>query len=378
MHFDSLGRIRGKHPAAAYENWRPFVGALGSIVILARVDTQLSDDSGVIVEGEGVVVHPLPYYAGARALLLGALRVWMAMRRVGTSADTFIGRVPEITTLLTFARARQLRAPHMAMLVADPRNMRSLVPDAVVRPFSSLMTRLARHAVRNASAVSYVSEGYFQSIYPAGQDVPTIGRSNVVLGSDWANNGARELRKSGTLKLISVGTLEHNGKGMDFLLDVIARLEERGTRAQLTIVGDGRLEAVLQRAAGDRQLDVTFTGQINDRRELRQRLDSADIYVSGSRSEGLPRSTVEAMARGLPVVTTDAGAASELVGAPFLVPIDGLEEFCNGIEQLAKDPAAYREQSARSIATSARINAAADPARLMEFLRINLRTGENA
>lgn len=369
MHLDSEGRTRAKHPAAAYAAWKPFVEAFGAVTVLARVDRHGTDDSGEIVDGEDVNVVALPYFTGFRSMPLGLIKLRRSLRKIGTPDDVFVGRVPELTSLELLRRARALGAKSLAILVIDPKELRSLLPSPVGPLLAAILTPLARRAIRKAHAVSYVSERYFQTEYPAGQGMPTMGRSDVILPRGWLEKSPRHGPGEGALRLVSIGTLEHPAKGMDFLLDVVEHLRDQGTDLALTIIGEGRLRAELEDSAQERGLAVTFTGQIGDKTRLGELLDEASIYVSGSRAEGLPRATVEAMGRGLPVVTTAAGAAAELVEPPFLTPIDALEEFCRAIRLLHEDREEYRTQSEQSLAVATRVAAGADPELFVAFLK---------
>lgn len=370
MHRDAAGRVRAKHPAAAYSAWEPFVDAFGEITVLARLDEEHRSENGVLVEGAGVVVLPLPYYAGAISTPRGLIRMRRSLRRIGSAEDVFVGRVPELVSLTTLAHARRIGARTVAMFAADPRTLNTIAPGVFGRLIAQILTTAARKAMDRADAATYVSERYFQQLFPAGRRAATIGRSNVILPPGWIREQSRNgTRRDGPLQLVSVGTLEHRAKGMDFLFDVLDRLGRDGTAARLTVVGEGRMRPELQRVVQERGLDVVFTGQIEDRERLREVLDSSDVYVSGSRTEGLPRATVEGMGRGLPVVSTNAGAAAELVQAPFLTPVDDVESFCRAIALLARDAETYSEQSIRSLATAARVSEAARPERLVAFLR---------
>ena len=98
-------------------------------------------------------------------------------------------------------------------------------------------------------------------------------------------------------------------------------------------------------------------------------LDQAHIYVSGSRAEGLPRATIEAMARGLPVVTTGAGASRELVDPRVVVAIDDRRAFVAAVREVIEDPGFYRALSGENIARAEQVAALANPERLTEFLK---------
>ena len=373
MHLDTSGRVRAKHPSAAYDAWKPFLDSFGQIEILARLDLNSTSDSGVLVEGKGVSVIRLPYYTGALSLPLGVLRVRKALKSVGSSSDVFIGRVPEIISLLLLGHARNIGAMTMSMLVADPRKtIQNLLPFPLGKLLDLIFTSLTRQAIMASDAVSYVSENYFQREFPAPNGIPTIGRSNVAIPRDWVANYPKNSFLKEKIKLITVGTLEHSSKGMDFLIDVVSELQSQGMLVELTIVGEGRQRRRLEERARSRQANVIFTGQVEQKEKLKSLLDASDIYVSGSRAEGLPRSSIEAMARGLPLVTTNAGAAGELAETPFLVAIEDKFSFSAAIQLLARNHDLYIYQSNRSLATAKRIRDAADPKLFSGFLSKNL------
>lgn len=121
------------------------------------------------------------------------------------------------------------------------------------------------------------------------------------------------------LKLISVGRLipEKNFEGLLTGLSLLPRDLTKEWR--LTIVGDGpRRETLigLTRSLGlaDR---VEFVGAL-ERSEVHSVLWAADAFVLCSRTEGFCNAVVEAMAAGLPVAVTPAGALPEVVGEAAL------------------------------------------------------------
>jgi glycosyltransferase involved in cell wall biosynthesis len=114
--------------------------------------------------------------------------------------------------------------------------------------------------------------------------------------------------------MITVSRLNRE-KGIDLLLDAFSSLHKDGVRdIQLLIVGDGEARAELS-ARVDRLgcgRSVRFVGLV-DHKVLPHILSAADVYVSGSFAEGWPTSVVEAMACGLPVVSTDVSGVSSMI-----------------------------------------------------------------
>jgi glycosyltransferase involved in cell wall biosynthesis len=94
------------------------------------------------------------------------------------------------------------------------------------------------------------------------------------------------------------------------LFQALAQLRDRDWF--LDLVGDGPLRSSAQELVVELGLEdrVSFLGMRTDVSSL---LARAQIYVLSSRWEGLPRSIIEAMRAGLPVVASDVGGVAELV-----------------------------------------------------------------
>ena len=78
-------------------------------------------------------------------------------------------------------------------------------------------------------------------------------------------------------------------------------------------------------------------------------LDEADLFVLPSRSEGLPRAMIEAMARGLPCIGTRVGGVPELLLAEDLVAAGDAEALASKIIEVFHEPQRLAEMSARNL-----------------------------
>lgn len=100
-------------------------------------------------------------------------------------------------------------------------------------------------------------------------------------------------------------------KGIGALVDAVAHLDVDLT---VTIVGEGDLEDGLRSRARRRGVDdrVTFAGYVPHDR-IHEYYERADVFALPSFNEGMSNTVLEAMAAGLPVVTTDTGGTDELI-----------------------------------------------------------------
>ena len=145
------------------------------------------------------------------------------------------------------------------------------------------------------------------------------------------------------VKVLTVSSITPR-KGIDRLIRAIELVNERGCPMELVVVGGTSGEeselhlAELQAIADGVSFPVRFTGWQDD---VVPFFDEADVFGLASADEGLPGVLLEAMAMGLPCVTTDVGGAGELVeqaGCGRATDVDDLAGFAERLEQLGRDP----------------------------------------
>ena len=99
-------------------------------------------------------------------------------------------------------------------------------------------------------------------------------------------------------------------KGPDVLVDALARLQERAPELFVLLTGPAR--GWVRRELERRQIPFRHV-LARSRRELAAAYHALDAYVVASRQEGGPKAVLEAMATGVPLVTTRVGQAADLV-----------------------------------------------------------------
>ena len=150
-------------------------------------------------------------------------------------------------------------------------------------------------------------------------------------------------KDSGGLRLLTVGRLSMT-KRLPLLLEMVEVLRGEGGKTHLTVVGGGALEAELRRFLAELNLRdaVTLLGR-REGSEMPEIYRQHDVFVSASMQEGMSNAMLEAMASGLPIVTTRCEGVDELIADNGIVVYDSRPEALAAAIRRLADAAATRQ-----------------------------------
>ena len=173
--------------------------------------------------------------------------------------------------------------------------------------------RLFRHALKSAAAVVTVAQ-HNRAMLASEYAVPLAKIKVIPLFADFQRESNRSAHQNGKIVVLSVARLVEK-KGHRTLVEAMARLPRE---YEAWIVGRGPLDVGrIARAAGVKDR-VHVLGSISDQ-DLQEAYRAATIFCLPSETtregdrEGIPVALMEAMAHGLPVVTTRHAGIPELV-----------------------------------------------------------------
>lgn len=136
-------------------------------------------------------------------------------------------------------------------------------------------------------------------------------------------------------RIIATSSADTPLKGLRYLLHAV-KLVSMNQEIKLTVVGKPKRDSEIVRLIGELEIEdlVTFTGKIDHQEYLHQYAIS-NLAVVPSLYEGFGLPAGEAMACGVPVIATTAGALPEVVGdAGILVPPANAEALAKAISDL--------------------------------------------
>jgi L-malate glycosyltransferase len=220
--------------------------------------------------------------------------------------------------------------------------------------------RRSRYAMQKADRVLPVSKFLEQAIEESGiharfQVVPNGVDATLFHPREEGaprGNGSGDGRKG----MIFVGNLSPDErKGFPTLIEALKTLRERRTDWHLDVCGAGAAHAESVALVEREGLEsmVTFHGTV-PKAKVAELMRGSDLFVLPSRCETQGCVIIEAMASGLPIVSTPVGGITELVSPAdgLLVPPDDAPALADALDSVLSNPASYngREIAARAVA----------------------------
>jgi glycosyltransferase involved in cell wall biosynthesis len=297
-------------------------------------------------DGVDLYIRKLPRWA-LKSLKL----MWLNRRRW----DVVLLVDPNIVSQLFFVLAKLLGKPvvilHAGRHDLNLANLQlgAALPRRLAARAFAAWVRLASRLISAGSLV--VVEGEPEFYLPlTGRRRPAVIMSTSVSADQIEPElPARRLERSrGALLVLSVGRVAP-GKRYEDLIAALAQVRRQGLEVELDIAGplygpgyggyEQKLRAQIEQLGlGDQ---VRLLGEVEHDDQLMKLYRRADILALSSKAEGVPLVFIEAMAKGLPILSARVGGLTALVEdgvTGLLVPPGDVETLAGGLTRLAQDP----------------------------------------
>lgn len=331
-----------------------YLTVFDSVVVCSRlIDTSSLPAGAFRSDGHGVSFLPIPDITGLRWILRAKSVCHQLLSKAVNDADAIVARLPSQLGYWAAQMAIHKAKPYMVEVIGDPE-------EAILHAGKGCHYRLLawremnrlQALAQDASVASYVSK-YLQSKYPVKEGSPSDTISSIRLYEREISSPRRHEPKTQPFRVVFVASLLPYKRQAD-LINAAAICRSEGIPLQLHFAGGGPLLSQLESLVQELDLEehVVFYGHIADRQQLEFMLDTSELFVITSASEGLPRSVLEAMSRGLPVIGSRAGGIPELVRETELFEVGDVQHLARMICCLYKDPKYLDRLSSYSIETA--------------------------
>lgn len=334
-----------------------YLQVFDTIRVATRVDWVEELDLNVHrrMDNERVEVFPLKFFRGYKQFLKNIVTLRKQYRNVLGDCEVALVRLP---STIGFPIARIVvknNIPLACEVVASPYDFFRIKKPGIEKILYGIYHLQLKRACASADGVAYVTERALQQQYPASKAGSfTTNYSSAKIKAEFYT-AARELKEEGPLVVCHIAhPINNREKGHDIAIQAVAELNRRMSRkVHLRFAGDGDLVQEYKELAEKEGVSgyVEFPGVLS-MSELHNLLITSDAMILPTLTEGLPRVIIEAMATGLPCVSTPVGGIPELLPSGFLCHPADVKGFADQLELLFTNRELYKSVSERNFLRS--------------------------
>lgn len=321
------------------------------IRLVARcIEENQIKSSRILLNEDTIEYVPVLDYHGPFEYMKSYISIGKSMNGIVKGCDAALLQLP--CTLAMRASKQVLNAgiPYATEVVYDAEDGWKSETSLFRKLLWKRIDKNMRYICNNADGVACVTEFYLQRHYfSLKKGSFKSNYSSLALDKSFYS-GARDYPRGHTL------TIAHTAnkifydwrKGHKETIEAVALLKKMGITANVRFAGaivdksPDRLKQLAKDLGVENQ--VEFVGFLN-RSELDHFLSSADIFVLPTKAEGLPRVLIEAMAKGLPCVSTRVSGNFELISSDFLVDYDDVAGMAERLKNIITNKAVYEMES---------------------------------
>ena len=344
--------------------WTRYLNVFDSVRVVARVREEDCVEEKMLqanTDDGRVEFFPLPQYRGPKEYLFRYRKIRNAMKNVADDCCAALFRIPSPIANLAKKEVQKKKLPWATEIVNDPwDNFAPGTVKSLFRPIYRLyFTLQVKRYAKRANGASYVTKFALQKRYPAFASIHGADEkhfesyySSIILKKEyfWRERNYNPSKESYHIVHVNSCVTDYS-KGHDVVIRIAKNLRDRGLPVQVTFVGDGPMRAHFESMAKELGIQeyVCFTGLLSGADAVRTELLKADILIFPTLGEGLPRTVIEAMAVGLPCLSTPVNGIPELLSEEDMFAQQDAESFADRAEKLLTDKEVYQSVCDRNL-----------------------------
>lgn len=320
--------------------------AFDNVTVCARMGSIIAvGDRYNKVSGKNVHFLPLPDFNGLGNMLKNSLKIIYVFWANYKKFDCVIFRAPSALSLMLYRICvGRIRTGVEFVMGAD---RFFLGKNTISRLMNRAVIKEAQNLCLKVNGVSYVTSEHLQKTYPSysirfgADDMHFHSHYSSVELQDynyykkkWSPSDVPSL-----FRIIHIGYMDNNRKGQDILLKALRVVINRGINIKATFVGGGPFRKNLVKIVKELKLEesVSFCGSMTNKKDIVDLLKGSHLLVLPSKSEGLPRVIIEAMATSTPCIASNTDGTPELLDSEYLLEYNDVQGLADKIFDLLSD-----------------------------------------
>lgn len=322
-----------------YTIWDDYLVKFNEVFVYGRYSENLKDKKVRSSTGN-VSFFLTDKYTSPVDLIKKKREIKQELESLIEKADVVLVRLPSVLGFIAGLQAFKMKKRVWVQQVGNAKEAFSThgsLLGKVIAPFFEFQNK---KIVSKADFVTYVTDNKLQRDYPPNSNALTEALSDVVINNILGEKDLKKERFLGkSFKIGLIGGFDVMYKGQDILLNAIYKLEvDIKKNVKICLVGKGDYSWILALAEelGLKE-NIEYIGSLESGAQINNFLSSLSLYVQPSLTEGMPRSIIEAMAMGCPVIGSNVGGIPDVVSSQFVHKSGNVKELRNHIRYLYSD-----------------------------------------
>lgn len=352
---DYIFRHEGKYYFTSqewYDFYQRYLRVFEKLKIANRIIDEPDLKKGRILANDSrIEIHPLPIFHGPLEYAKTYFATGRAMKNAVDGCDAAILRLPSTVAQRISKQVLKAGIPFATEIVFDACDGAKTANNLFEKALWKIIDHQMRSTCAKADGVACVTANYLQRRYFSKKPNHFVSNYSTLNLDKSFFTAPRQYPEKDVLTIahvdLQIGL--HSRKGTDIIIQALSKLKkEKGIIVNVKFAGDDwdNSKEMILNYAKEYGIDgqVECTGLLS-RAELTAFLDNCDLFVLPTKAEGLPRVIIEAIAKGLPTITTPASGNPELISSDYLVSFYDVDTLAKKIECFVTDKAEYERVS---------------------------------
>lgn len=337
-----------------FERYFKVASSLEIIIRIRPIDAKSGTKRMGRLSNPNISVVECPNLSSIRGLTRGMREVKRILEDHISKADIAFIRLPSVIGTLAVDICKKQKKKYLVEVVGCPWDSywNYSLKGKLVAPFAMLSMK---RRISSAPYVLYVTNRFLQERYPTkGRQINCSNVELAPMNDEIFLKRKAHIEQHESQDKYIIGTaagLDVLYKGQQYVIRALAELKKQGiTNIEYQLVGGGtgKYLARVAEESGVRN-QVNIIGQM-PHDQVFTWLDGLDVYIQPSRQEGLPRSVVEAMSRGVPCLGSRTAGIPELIDSSFVFSNrkSEVQEITKLLKALMSDKKIQQEQAQRN------------------------------
>lgn len=258
-------------------------------------------------------------------------------------------KLPTMTGLLAMHYVLKCKKNHMVEMVGCPLDAYWNYGSNTGKLIAPIIFLFNRYYIKKAQNIIYVTNRFLQKRYPNKHNSISCSDVNLKLVEskvlEQRLDKIEHRNEKDKLVIGLIGSLDVKYKGHKTAIKMAAELK-RKYPIELHFLGSGDKEKwkkAIQRY--NMKENVIFDGILPSGEPVYRWMDNLDLYIMPSLTEGLPRSMLEAMSRGCPVIGSNVGGIPELISKECIFSKRNYKKMAKLIDELVSNKTEMKKQA---------------------------------